>query len=69
MPIIDIDFDIASASTASWCEEAACTAADFRSDSGERIVWEAQVEQAEVKDLLVSFPIPTLKKWSKVEPV
>ena len=55
MPIIDIDFDIAGVGAASWCEETTCTAADFRSDSGEGIVWEANVEQAGVGDLLVSF--------------
>lgn len=69
MPIIDIDFDIAGASAASWCEEAACTAADFGNEIGQGIVFETQVEQAKVEDLLVSFSTPTSEKWSKVEPV
>ncbi len=48
MPIIDIDFDIAGIRAASWYEETTCTATDFRSDSGERAVCEANVEQAGV---------------------
>ena len=54
MSIVDIDFDVAGISATSWCEETACTAADFRSDSGEVTAWEANVEQAGVADLLVS---------------
>ena len=64
MPIIDIDFDIAGASATGWCEETACTAADFGSDSREITAWEANVEQAEVADLLVSV---IYSYWGKLE--
>ena len=58
MPIIDIDFDIAGFGAASWCEETTRAETNFGSESGEGAVCEANVDQAGIGYLLISFIYP-----------